>query len=170
MSFEFQSTLVNVTPNYRISGNQIGGVRIENNGGIKVARVIVTNDVTSSLLSLALTKVAIPDAIYAALSADLFEITEGVLLNEAAISKVEYDAEKVVIDLEGSDRLFTFMPDAVVTEATSKLRPHLEADHRRFRRSHRCRRNVALQHGWNARGSVGRHHHRGRRPHRRHHR
>ena len=44
MSFEFQSTLVNVTPSYRIAGNQIGGVRIEMNGGIKVARVIVTND------------------------------------------------------------------------------------------------------------------------------
>ena len=118
MSFEFQSTLVDVTPSYRIAGNQIGGVRIEMNGGIKVARVIVTNDADVKFALSGPYESGDPDAIYAALSADLFEITEGVLLNEAAISKVEYDAEKVVIDLEGSDRMFTFMPDAVVTEAT----------------------------------------------------
>ena len=118
MSFEFQSTLVNVTPSYRIAGNQIGGVRIEMNGGIKVARVIVTNDADVKFAISGPYESGDPDAIYAALSSDLFEITEGVLLNEAAIAKVEYDAEKVVVDLEGSDRLFTFMPDAVVTEAT----------------------------------------------------
>ena len=32
MSFEFQSTLVNVTPNFRISGANIGGLRILQNG------------------------------------------------------------------------------------------------------------------------------------------
>ena len=35
MSFEFQSTLVDVTPNYRISGANIGGAAIEYNGGTK---------------------------------------------------------------------------------------------------------------------------------------
>ena len=118
MSFEFQSTLVNVTPSYRIAGNQIGGVRIEMNGGIKVARVIVTNDADVKFALSGPYESGDPDVIYAALSSDLFEITEGVLLNEAAIAKVEYDAEKIVVDLEGSDRLFTFMSDAVVTEAT----------------------------------------------------
>ena len=44
MSFEFQSTLVNVTPQYRIAGNQIGGLRIEYKGDVKVARLVVTND------------------------------------------------------------------------------------------------------------------------------
>ena len=59
-----------------------------------------------------------PDAIYAALSTDLFEITGRTSQRSSNQLKVEYDAEKVVVDLEGSDRKFTFMPDAVVTEAT----------------------------------------------------
>ena len=87
MSFEFQSTLVNVTPSYRIAGNQIGGVRIEMNGGIKVARVIVTNDADVKFALSGPYESGDPDVIYAALSSDLFEITEGVLLNEAAISQ-----------------------------------------------------------------------------------
>ena len=40
------------------------------------------------------------------------------LLNEGAIGSVEITAEKIIIDLEGSDRKFTVMPDAVVTEPT----------------------------------------------------
>ena len=118
MSFEFQSTLVNVTPSYRIGGGQIGGVRIENNGGIKVARVIVTNDADVKFALSGPYETGDPDVIYATLSSDLFELAPGVLLNEGAIGSVEITAEKIVIDLEGSDRKFTVMPDSVVTEAT----------------------------------------------------
>ena len=118
MSFEFQSTLVNVTSSYRIGGNQIGGVRIENNGGIRVARVIVTNDADVKFALSGPYQSGDPDAIYATLSADLYELAPGVLVNEGAIGSVVIEADKIVIDLEGSDRKFTFMPDAVVTEAT----------------------------------------------------
>ena len=118
MSFEFQSTLVNVTPSYRIGGSQIGGVRIEENGGIRVARVIVTNDADVKFALSGPYESGDPDAIYAALSADLYEVAAGVLLNEGAIGSIEYDAEKIAIDLEGSDRKFTFLSDAVVTEVT----------------------------------------------------
>ena len=118
MSFEFQSTLVNVTPTYRISGNQIGGVRIETNGSIRVARIIVTNDADVKFALSGPYETGDPDAIYTTLSADLFEAADGVLLNEGAVGSVEIEADKIVIDLEGSDRKFTFMPDAVVTEAT----------------------------------------------------
>ena len=118
MSFEFQSTLVNVTPTYRISGSQIGGVRIENNGGIRVARVIVTNDADVKFALSGPYESGDPDAIYTTLSADLYELAPGVLVNEGAIGSVEIEADKIVIDLEGSDRKFNFMPDAVVTEAT----------------------------------------------------
>ena len=118
MSFEFQSTLVNVTPTYRISGNQIGGVRIENNGGIRVARVIVTNDADVKFALSGPYQSGDPDAIYTALSAELYELAPGVLVNEGAVGSVEIEADKIVIDLEGSDRKFNFMPDAVVTEAT----------------------------------------------------
>ena len=118
MSFEFQSTLVNITPTYRISGNQIGGVRIETNGGIKVARVIVTNDVDVKFALTGPYETGDPDAIYAALAADLYELAPGVLINEGAVSSVEIEPEKIVIDLEGSDRKFTFLKDEVVTEVT----------------------------------------------------
>ena len=118
MSFEFQSTLVNVTPSYRIGGSQIGGVRIEENGGIRVARVIVTNDADVKFALSGPYESGDPDAIYSTLSADLYEVATGVLVNEGAIGSVEYDAEKITIDLEGSDRKFTFLSDAVVTEVT----------------------------------------------------
>ena len=118
MSFEFQSTLVNVTPSYRISGSQIGGVRIENNGGIRVARVIVTNDADVKFALSGPYESGDPDAIYTTLSADLYELAPGVLVNEGAVGSVEIESDKIVIDLEGSDRKFNFMPDAVVTEAT----------------------------------------------------
>ena len=118
MSFEFQSTLVNVTPSYRIGGSQIGGVRIEENGGIRVARVIVTNDADVKFALSGPYESGDPDAIYATLATDLYEVATGVLVNEGAISSVEYDAEKITIDLEGSDRKFTFLSDAVVTEVT----------------------------------------------------
>ena len=115
MSFEFQSTLVNVTPNFRISGAQIGGVRIYNNGDIKVARLIVTNDRDIQFALSGPYEAGDPDAIYAALSSDLYEVTPGILLNEGAISSIEIDAAKIVIDLEGSDLKYAFMADAEVT-------------------------------------------------------
>ena len=126
MSFEFQSTLVNVTPEYRIGGNQIGGVRIEYKGDVKVARLVVTND-RDIIFSLSpLFTAGDPDAIYAALSADLYEVTPGVLLNEGAIGKVVITAEKIIVDLEGSDLPFEFVPDAEATEA-KETQDHLWA-------------------------------------------
>ena len=117
MSFEFQSTLVNVTPNYRIGGSQIGGVRIEyNSNNVKVARVIVTNDADVKFALSGPFEQGDPDAIYAALAADLYEITPGVLLNEGAVGSIDNGAEMIVIDLEGSDRKFTFLLDAEGTE------------------------------------------------------
>ena len=117
MSFEFQSTLVNVTPQYRIAGNQIGGLRIEYKGDVKVARLVVTND-RDIIFSLSpLFTPGDPDAIYAALAADMYEVTEGVLLNEGAIGKVVITAEKIIVDLEGSDLPFEFVADAEATEA-----------------------------------------------------
>ena len=73
MSFEFQSTLVNVTPNFRISGAQIGGVRVLYNGDIKVARLIVTNDRDIQFALSGPYEHGDPDAIYAALAVDLYE-------------------------------------------------------------------------------------------------
>ena len=74
MSFEFQSTLVNVTPNFRISGAQIGGLRILQNGDIKVARLIVTNDRDIQFALSGPYEAGDPDGIYAALSSDLYEL------------------------------------------------------------------------------------------------
>ena len=74
MSFEFQSTLVNVTPNFRISGANIGGLRILQNGDIKVARLVVTNDRDIQFALSGPYEVGDPDAIYASLSSDLYEL------------------------------------------------------------------------------------------------
>ena len=74
MSFEFQSTLVNVTPNFRISGANIGGLRIFQNGDIKVARLVVTNDRDIQFALSGPYEAGDPDAIYAALSSDLYEL------------------------------------------------------------------------------------------------
>ena len=118
MSFEFQSTLVNITPSYRISGANVGGISIEMNGDIKVARIVVTNDAD---VKFALTGPYVygdPDAIYTALSAELFELAPGILVNEGAISSVDLTAESIVIDLEGAELKYAFMPDAAVTEPT----------------------------------------------------
>ena len=108
MSYEFQSTLVDVTANYRIAGNQIGGVRIEMAGNIKVARVIRTTDADVSFALSGPYEAGDPDAIYAALSADLYEIATGVLINEGAIGSVDHDASQIILDLKGSDRAFVF--------------------------------------------------------------
>ena len=118
MSFEFQSTLVNVTPTYRIGGAQIGGVRIEYAGSIKVARVIVTDDADVKFALSGPYETGDPDAIYAVLAADLYEITPGVLLNEGAVTKVDMDPSALTIELEGSERRFKFLLDDEVTEAT----------------------------------------------------
>ena len=126
MSFEFQSTLVNVTPQYRIAGNQIGGLRIEYKGDVKVARLVVTND-RDIIFSLSpLFTAGDPDAIYAALATDMYEVTEGVLLNEGAIGKVVITADKIIVDLEGSDLPFEFVADAEATEA-KEVQDHLWA-------------------------------------------
>ena len=115
MSFEFQSTLVDVTPNYRISGAQIGGVSVEMVGDIKVATLVLINDKNIKFALSGPYKVGDPDAIYAALAPELFELTPGILVNEGAIGYVEITAEKIIVDLEGSDLKYAFMPDAEVT-------------------------------------------------------
>ena len=115
MSFEFQSTLVNVTPNFRISGAQIGGLRILQNGDIKVARLIVTNDRDIQFALSGPYEVGDPDGIYAALSSDLYELVPGILVNEGAISSIEMTSEKIIIDLEGADLKYSFEPDAAAT-------------------------------------------------------
>ena len=118
MSFEFQSTLVNVTPNFRISGAQIGGVRILYNGDIKVARLIVTNDRDIQFALSGPYETGDPDGIYATLSSDLYELVPGILVNEGAISSIEMDSEKVLIDLEGADLKYLFELD---TDATAPV-------------------------------------------------
>ena len=115
MSFEFQSTLVNVTPNFRISGAQIGGLRILQNGDIKVARLVVTNDRDIQFALSGPYETGDPDAIYASLSTDLYELVPGILVNEGAISSIEMNSEQIIIDLEGADLKYSFEPDAAVT-------------------------------------------------------
>ena len=115
MSFEFQSTLVNVTPNFRISGAQIGGLRILQNGDIKVARLIVTNDRDIQFALSGPYEAGDPDGIYAALSSDLYELVPGILVNEGAISSIEMTSAKIIIDLEGADLKYSFEPDAAAT-------------------------------------------------------
>ena len=115
MSFEFQSTLVNVTPNFRISGANIGGLRILQNGDIKVARLVVTNDRDIQFALSGPYEAGDPDAIYASLSSDLYELVPGILVNEGAISSIEMNSEQIIIDLEGSDLKYSFEPDAAAT-------------------------------------------------------
>ena len=118
MSFEFQSTLVNVTPSYRIGGSQIGGVRMEKVGDIDTIRLIITNDADIRFAASGPFESGDPAAIYAALAADLYEIAPGVLINEGAIGSIEIKPDEIVIDLEGSDRKFKLSPDAEILEAT----------------------------------------------------
>ena len=115
MSFEFQSTLVNVTPNFRISGANIGGVRILYNGDIKVARLIVTNDRDIQFALSGPYETGDPDVIYNALALSLYELTPGILVNEGAISSIEMNSSEIVIDLEGSDLKYAFELDAAVS-------------------------------------------------------
>ena len=112
MSFEFQSTLVDITPSYRIKGSEIGGVRLMSVSGIRVARVIVTSD---SDVQFALTgpfEEGDPDLIYASLAEDLVELVDGVLINPSSISKLALEDEEVRLDLRGDDRPFRFKQNA----------------------------------------------------------
>ena len=99
MSFEFQSTLVNVTPSYRIGGSQIGGVRMEKVGDIDTIRLIITNDADIRFAASGPFESGDPAVIYAALAADLYEIAPGVLINEGAIGSIEINPDEIVIDL-----------------------------------------------------------------------
>ena len=113
MSFEFQSTLINLTPEFRISGEQIGGVRLyTTTQNVKVARVIITGDKDLQFAaSGAPYEVGDPDGIYATLSADLAEVIEDkLLINPSAISSVKYNAEEVIIQIEGDARRWRFLP------------------------------------------------------------
>ena len=117
MSFEFQSTLVDVTPNYRISGANIGGAAIEYNGGVKVLRVIVTNDADVKFALSGPYESGDPDAIYAALAVELYELTPGILINEGAVSSVELSASEIKIDLIGSDLKYVVRLNGDLDEA-----------------------------------------------------
>jgi len=128
MSFEFQSTLINLTPEFRIAGEQIGGVRLyTTTQNVKVARVIITGDKDLQFAaSGAPYQVGDPDGIYATLSADLAEVIEDTLLiNPSAISSVKYNAEEVVINIEGDARAWRFVP----TTDPELLGPKEIADH-----------------------------------------
>ena len=121
MSFEFQSTLVDITPSYRIKGSEIGGVRLMSTSGIRVARVIVTSD---SDVQFALTgpfEEGDPDLIYASLAEDLVELVDGVLINPSSISKLVLEDEEVRLDLRGDDRPFRFKQNvnAIVASETA---------------------------------------------------
>ena len=104
MSFEFQSTLVNLTPEFRIAGEQIGGVRITTlPSNEKVARVILTSD-KDLLFSSAGAPYQAANAtdIYATLQPEMAEIVEDELLvNTSAISSVKYTAEEIIINIQG---------------------------------------------------------------------
>ena len=151
MSFEFQSTLVNVTPNFRISGANIGGLRILQNGDIKVARLVVTNDRDIQFALSGPYEAGDPDAIYAALSSDLYELVPGILVNEGAISSIEMTSTEIVIDLEGSDLKYAFESDATATGPVELNSHSYKLSTCWFRRPrHCCRNHLALQHGWNA--------------------
>ena len=88
---------------------------MEMNGDISVCRVIVTNDADLKFALSGPYEYGDPVAIYTALAADLYEVAEGVLINEGAISSIENTSEFILIDLEGSDLKFKFMPSADVT-------------------------------------------------------
>jgi len=115
MSFEFQSTLINLTPEFRVSGEQIGGVRLYTNSrNQKVARVIITGDKDLQFAaSGAPYEVGDPGGIYATLSANLAEILEDeLLINPSAISSVKYTAEEIIIQVEGDNRAWRFRPSS----------------------------------------------------------
>lgn len=123
MSFEFQSTLINLTPEFRISGEQVGGVRLFTaSGGIKVARVIITGDKDIQFAAMGKPyEAGDPDAIYAALQPNLAEIVEDeLLLNPSAISSVKYTAEEIIINVEGDNRAWRFVPSADPEAPNSK--------------------------------------------------
>ena len=113
MSFEFQSTLVNVTPNYRISGNRIGAVRMERIGDLETVRIIVTNDSDLRFSAYGQFELGDPTAIYANLAESLHEVVPGVLINKGAVSSIALGQKKIVIDIEGADRKFNFLASEI---------------------------------------------------------
>jgi hypothetical protein len=115
MSFEFQSTLINLTPEYRIAGEQIGGVRIfTTTDNIKVARVMITGDKDIQFAATgAPYETGVPNDIYVALQPNLAEILEDELLvNPSAISSIKYTATEIIIQIEGDGRPWRFVPTA----------------------------------------------------------
>ena len=118
MSFEFQSTLVNVTPTFRIGGNQIGGARKEVITGIPTLRLVIVDDADIRFALSGPFESGDPDAIYTALSADLYEIADGLLINEGAVSSVEIGADMITVDFNGEDHTYKFKPNADATGAT----------------------------------------------------
>ena len=118
MSFTFQSTLVNITPNYRIAGSRIGAARIERIGDIETIRVIVTNDDDLRFASTGPFEPGDPQAIYDELALSLQELVPGLLLNKGAVSSIALGQKKIVIDIEGSDRKFNFLASNVTPQIT----------------------------------------------------
>ena len=116
--FEFQSTLVNVTPTFRIGGNQIGGARKEVITGIPTLRLVIVDDADIRFALSGPFEQGDPDAIYTALSADLYEIADGILINEGAVSSVDMEPNSTTIDFNGEDHTYKFKPDADATGAT----------------------------------------------------
>jgi len=124
MSFEFQSTLVNLTPEYRIAGEQIGGVRIfTTTDNVKVARVMITGDKDIQFAATgAPYETGVPNDIYVALQPHLAEILEDELLvNPSAISSIKHTSTEIIIQIEGDGRAWRFIPTTDSELLTAKV-------------------------------------------------
>ena len=108
MSFEFQSSLVDITPEYRISGRRIGGAYLEKVGDIDSIRIIVINDADLRFALSGPYNAGDPDAIFSSLSNDLYPAAPGLLFNPSAISSIEINDKQLIVDLEGSDLKYVF--------------------------------------------------------------
>ena len=128
MSFEFQSTLSKCdASNTGLPVIRSVAVFALNTKATSRSHVLVVTNDRDIIFSLSpLFTAGDPDAIYAALATDMYEVTEGVLLNEGAIGKVVITADKIIVDLEGSDLPFEFVADAEATEA-KEVQDHLWA-------------------------------------------
>ena len=125
MSFEFQSTLINLTPEFRISGEQVGGVRIFTaSGGVlqscpcnyhRRQRYSVRSDGQT------LRGWRPRRDLRNSFQPNLAEIVEDeLLLNPSAISSVKYTAEEIIINVEGDNRAWRFVPSADPEAPNSK--------------------------------------------------
>ena len=115
MSFnEFQSTLVNVTPSYRIGGSQIGGVRMEKVGPSKLSiRLIITNDADMKFCCVwSLRKWRSCRHLCGPVLQTSTSLRLAFSSTKVQSAPIEIKADEIVIDLEGSDRKFKLMPDA----------------------------------------------------------